>query len=84
MDKLEKIKFEFDRIKDLGFIKSTRQNNKDGGIGNTFEDYLQTRLNQFRGINKEKLFSYLKESQIRYNSSPSIIYQKIILNLKSN
>jgi DNA-binding CsgD family transcriptional regulator len=51
---------------------------------NTFEDYLQTRLNQFRGINKEKLFSYLKESQIRYNSSPSIIYQKIILNLKSN
>ena len=48
MDKLEKIKFEFDRIKDLGFIKSTRQNNKDGGIGNTFEDYLGVEENNLR------------------------------------
>ena len=40
MNKLDKIKSEFERIKRLGFIKSTRQNNKDGGIGNTFEDYL--------------------------------------------
>jgi hypothetical protein len=40
MNKLDKIKSEFERIKRLGFIKSTRQKNKDGGIGNTFEDYL--------------------------------------------
>ena len=49
---------------------------------NAFEEYLQTRLNQFRGINKEKLFSYLKESQIRYNSSPTIVYQKLLSNLQ--
>lgn len=40
MNNLEKIKVEFKRIKDLGYIESTRQNNRDGGIGNTFEDYL--------------------------------------------
>ena len=39
MDSLEKIKNEFERIKNLGFIKSNRVKNKDGGIGNTFEDY---------------------------------------------
>lgn len=37
---LNKIKYEFERIKNLGFVKSNRVNNKDGGIGNTFEDYL--------------------------------------------
>lgn len=51
---------------------------------NFFEKFLQTRLSQFRGIKKEKIFSYLKESQIRYNSSPMLIYQKIILNFKKN
>lgn len=49
-----------------------------------FEEYLLTRLKKFRGINKEKLFSYLKESQIRYNSSPSIVYQKLLSNLQNN
>jgi len=45
---------------------------------NEFEHFLENRLKQFRGISKEKLYFYLKESQIRYNSSVESIYQKII------
>ena len=48
MDSLNKIKFEFERIKDLGFVKSNRINNRDGGIGNTFEDYLGVSENNLR------------------------------------
>ena len=48
MENLEKIKLEFERIKNLGFIKSTRQNNRDGGIGNTFEDYLGVEENNLK------------------------------------
>lgn len=51
---------------------------------NSFEDYLQTRLKQFRGISKEKLFFYLKESQIRFNSPFEMIYQKIMLSFIKN
>lgn len=36
----ELLKTEFLRIRSLGFVPSNRPNNKDGGIGNTFEDYL--------------------------------------------
>lgn len=50
----------------------------------SFEDYLQTRLKQFRGISKEKLFFYLKESQIRFNSPSEMIYQKIMLSFIKN
>lgn len=38
MDKIEKIKYEFQRIKELGFVKSNRSHNT--GIGKTFEDLL--------------------------------------------
>lgn len=48
MDSLEKIRVEFERIKSLGFIKSNRVNNKDGGIGNTFEDYLGVEENNLK------------------------------------
>ena len=37
---IDKIVSEFERIRDLGFLPNNRPNNKDGGIGNTFEDYL--------------------------------------------
>lgn len=47
-----------------------------------FQYFLENRLKQFRGINKERLFFYLKESQIRYNSSPENIYQKIIFSFQ--
>lgn len=48
MDNIGKIKQEFERIKSLGFIKSTRPNNRDGGIGNTFEDYLGVEENNLK------------------------------------
>ena len=48
MESLNKVKFEFERIKNLGFVKSNRINNKDGGIGNTFEDYLGVSENNLR------------------------------------
>lgn len=48
----------------------------------SFEKFLLKRLKQFRGVSKEKIFSYLKESQIRYNSSSASIYQQIILSFK--
>jgi hypothetical protein len=39
-NQLKKLKDEFLRIKKLGFVQNSRLTNKDGGIGNTFEDYL--------------------------------------------
>lgn len=49
---------------------------------NSFEQFLLKRLKQFRGVSKEKIFSYLKESQIRYNFSSSTIYERIVLSFK--
>lgn len=48
MDSLEKIRSEFNRISGLGYIKSNRVNNTDGGIGNTFEDYLGVAENNLK------------------------------------
>ena len=42
---LDKITAEFLRIKNLGFIENKRPNNRDGGIGNTFEDLLGVKEN---------------------------------------
>jgi hypothetical protein len=39
---------EFARINKLGFVKCTRPNNSDGGIGNTFEDYLDVKENNLK------------------------------------
>jgi hypothetical protein len=44
----ELLKSEFERIKNLGFVASNRPNNLDGGIGNTFEDYLGVLENNLR------------------------------------
>jgi len=40
MNNLDKIKADFERIKKLGFVENKRENIKDGGIGNTYEDLL--------------------------------------------
>jgi hypothetical protein len=48
MENIEKIVSEFNKIKNLGFVKSNRINNKDGGIGNTFEDYLGVEENNLK------------------------------------
>lgn len=55
MKNIEKLKNEFSRIKAMGFTPNTRPNNKDGGIGNTFEDLLGVEENNkkeadFEGI----------------------------------
>ena len=39
-DNQSKIIKEFQRIKKMGFVVNSRPKNKDGGIGNTFEDHL--------------------------------------------
>jgi hypothetical protein len=64
MKNLDKLKKEFSRIKNLGFVECTRPNNKDGGIGNTFEDLLGVAENNnkeadFRGfeIKSKRLFN---------------------------
>ena len=46
----EKVSNEFKRIKALGFIPSNRPNNKDGGIGNTFEDHLGVLENNLKDL----------------------------------
>lgn len=38
---IQELEIVFNKIKSKGFIKSTRPNNTDGGIGNTFEDELE-------------------------------------------
>lgn len=48
MDNIDKIKSEFERIKNLGFVQTNRINNRDGGIGNTFEDYLGVTENNLK------------------------------------
>ena len=55
MKNIKKLKTEFSRIKAMGFVPNTRPNNKDGGIGNTFEDLLGVEENNrkeadFEGI----------------------------------
>mgnify|MGYP000003159357 CR=1 FL=1 len=55
MRNTDKIKAEFYRIKKMGFVQNTRPNNRDGGIGNTFEDLLGVKENNkkeadFEGI----------------------------------
>jgi hypothetical protein len=48
MTNTEIYKAEYYRIRNLGFIKCTRPKNIDGGIGNTFEDYLGVRENNLK------------------------------------
>jgi hypothetical protein len=45
---IEELRDEFVRIRDLGFVKCTRPKNSDGGIGNTFEDYLGVTENNLK------------------------------------
>ena len=45
---IDKIVSEFERIRDLGFLPNNRPNNKDGGIGNTFEDHLGVKENNLK------------------------------------
>jgi hypothetical protein len=71
-----KIVSEFNRIKSLGYIKSQRPTNRDGGIGNTFEDHLGVSENNLRSADFEgfevKSKRLLNESYITlFSKSPS-------------
>lgn len=68
MDKINLIKGVFTSIKERGFVKSTRPNNIDGGIGNTLEDLMgitENNLNEadFNGI-EIKSHRFLNTSKI--------------------
>ena len=72
----EKVSNEFKRIKALGFIPSNRPNNKDGGIGNTFEDHLGVLENNLKDPDFEgfevKTQRFLTSSYITlFSKSPS-------------
>ena len=75
MKNIEKLKSEFYRIKNLNYVKNTRPKNKDGGIGNTFEDLLGVEENNkkeadFEGV-EIKSQRYLNKSYISlFTKSP--------------
>ena len=76
MIKINKVQEEFDRIKSLGFVRSTRPNNRDGGIGNTFEDLLGVEENNLKDPDFEgfevKTHRFLNSSYITlFSKSPS-------------
>lgn len=49
----DKIKLEFLRIKNLGFIPNVKSENNDGAIGNTFEKYLGVKENNSKDADFE-------------------------------
>ncbi|MDA1336201.1 MAG: MvaI/BcnI family restriction endonuclease [Bacteroidetes bacterium] len=76
MTDTNKIIKEFLRIKKMGFVASNRPNNKDGGIGNTFEDYLGVQENNLKDPDFEtfevKTQRYLTSSYITlFSKTPS-------------
>lgn len=73
MKNIAKLKKEFDRIKKLGFVECTRPNNKDGGIGNTFEDLLGVAENKKK---KADFKGFEIKSKRLYNSSYVSLFTK--------
>lgn len=69
----EKIIEEFIRIRNLGFVPSNRPNNKDGGIGNTFEDHLGVKENNLKDPDFE---GFEVKSQREFNSSHITLFSK--------
>ena len=73
MNNLKVIKNDFYKIKELGFVTCTRPNNKDGGIGNTYEDLLKIKENNL------KIADYLGfelKSKRQFNSSYISLFSK--------
>ena len=73
MSNLETIKGDFQRIKELGFIETTRPNNKDGGIGNTYEDLLGVKENNLK---EADYLGFEIKSKRKYNSSYISLFSK--------
>jgi hypothetical protein len=64
---------EFLRIRNLGFVKSNRPNNRDGGIGNTFEDHLGVQENNLREADFE---GFEIKSKRQFNTSYLTLFSK--------
>ena len=75
-----KIIAEFNRIKDLGFIKSNRVNTNSGSIGNTFEDYLGVKENNLRDPDFE---GFEVKSQRKFAGSKVSLFTKSPTNPKN-
>lgn len=73
MNNIEKLKQEFSRIKKLGFVENTRPNNKDGGIGNTFEDLLGVVENN---KSEADFYDFEIKSQRAFNTSVISLFTK--------
>ncbi|CEN43874.1 conserved hypothetical protein [Capnocytophaga canis] len=73
MNNIEKLKQEFNRIKSLGFVENTRPNNKDGGIGNTFEDLLGIVENN---RSEADFYGFEIKSQRAFNTSVISLFTK--------
>jgi hypothetical protein len=73
MSNLKKIKDDFFRIKEMGFIDCTRNNNKDGGIGNTYEDLLGVIENNLK---EPDHLGYEIKSKRQFNSSYVSLFSK--------
>ena len=58
----EKIISEFNRIKNLGFIKNTKKTHSDGTAGNTFETHLGVKENNLRDADFENFEVKTKKS----------------------
>lgn len=73
MNKLEKIKQDFLKIKNLGFVSCTRNNNRDGGIGNTYEDLLGVKENNLK---EADYLGFELKSKRLFNSSYISLFSK--------
>lgn len=73
MSNLDAIKKDFKRIKSLGYIETTRPNNKDGGIGNTYEGLLGVEENNLK---EADYLGFEIKSKRKYNSSYISLFSK--------
>lgn len=73
MKNLDKLKKEFSRVKKMGFVECTRPNNKDGGIGNTFEDLIGVAENNKKGADFK---GFEIKSKRLFNSSYVSLFTK--------
>jgi len=73
MNKIKILKKKFKEIKELGYIECKRENNRDGGIGNTLEDLLGINENN---KNDPDIFGFEIKSHRDFNSSYITLFSK--------
>lgn len=76
MKEFEKLIEEFKKVKALGFVPCSRPNNRDGGIGNTFEDCLSIIENNkseadFDGVELKTQKDFTSSYVSLFSKSPS-------------